>query len=402
MVYNALRFDSPFDFGARYQLGAVSVLTTRLFSLRYLWFNFRVYFLEPARWSSRFPFAHDIRVPPLPAGHWPTEHPFGVLTDIPLVWLALAVPLAWRGRADHRQGRVEWEFEASLCHPLGGFLAAIVTLFGISALTLGLFFYTAARYEMEFVPPLVLLAVIGILSLERTLSPIAEPRCGNRGESGQAHRLGCRRAARWGWSLLLVFSVAFNLLASFGQIAEAHNNLGIALAQQGKVIEAVEQYDQALRVSPDYAAAHNDLASALMRQGRLQGAIEHYEQAVRLEPDFAEAHYNLGNALLQAGRVQDAIDHYERAVRIAPDFVAANYNLGNAFARTGRMQAAIGPWEQALRIRPDFAEAHYSLGVALEQAGRVQDAIRHYEQALRIKPELVPARNALAKARAAR
>ena len=99
MLYNALRFDNPFEFGWRYQLAGDRQLTAQLFSLRYLWFNFRVYFLEPARWSSRFPFVHDITVPPLPAGHGRVEHPFGVLTNIPLVWLALAVPLAWRGRS---------------------------------------------------------------------------------------------------------------------------------------------------------------------------------------------------------------------------------------------------------------------------------------------------------------
>src|SRR3989442_5318800 len=48
MLYNALRFDSPFEFGARYLLAGVRPQAQQFFSLRYLWFNFRVYFLEPA------------------------------------------------------------------------------------------------------------------------------------------------------------------------------------------------------------------------------------------------------------------------------------------------------------------------------------------------------------------
>ena len=63
MLYNALRFDNPFEFGVRYQLAGERQVTRQFFSLRYLWFNFRVYFLEPARWSGRFPFVHDITVP---------------------------------------------------------------------------------------------------------------------------------------------------------------------------------------------------------------------------------------------------------------------------------------------------------------------------------------------------
>jgi len=338
MAYNALRFDSPFDFGGRYQLSGVRLLTTQLFSPRFLWFNFRIYFLEPVRWTGQFPFAHDIRVPPLPAGHGRPEHPFGVLTNIPLVWLALAVPLARRGRS------------AETRSILGGFLSAIAILFGAGALTLGLFFWTAGRYEMEFLPALVLLAVIGMLSLERALS----------------NRLVCRRAARWGWSLLLGFSVAFNLLASVDQIAEAHTNLGVALLRQGRRGEAIGQYERALQLEPRYAAAHNYLGMALVQAGKVQEAIQHYERALRLEPDFVTAHNNLASALAQSGRLPQAVEH----------------------------------WEQALRINPDHAGAHYNLGVALEQLGRTPEAIQHYEQALRIRPDFPEARSNLAQARA--
>jgi hypothetical protein len=160
MFYNVLRFDSPFEFGWRYQLAGTRQDTAQRFHLRYLWYNFRLYFLEPARWSGRFPFVHDITVPPLPACHDEgVEHAFGVLTNIPLVWLALAVPLAWRGRSA--------EARSVLC----GFLAAVAALFGSAALTLGLLVCAVGRYEMEFLPALVLLAVIGILSVERTLAP---------------------------------------------------------------------------------------------------------------------------------------------------------------------------------------------------------------------------------------
>jgi 4-amino-4-deoxy-L-arabinose transferase-like glycosyltransferase len=60
MFYNALRFDNPFEFGCRYQLSGARPITAELFGLRYLWFNFRVYFLEPVRWSGHFPFVSEI------------------------------------------------------------------------------------------------------------------------------------------------------------------------------------------------------------------------------------------------------------------------------------------------------------------------------------------------------
>ena len=79
---------------------------------------------------------------------------------------------------------------------------------------------------------------------------------------------------------------------------------GIALAQAGRVEEAIDHYEQALRIKPDYAEAHDNLGIALAQTGKIEEAIAHYEQALRIKPDFAEAHYNLGLALAQTGRLR--------------------------------------------------------------------------------------------------
>ena len=410
ILYNYLRFDSPFELGQHYQLGGQRQLTWPFFSGRYLWFNFRVYFLEPAHWRTPFPYVHEITVPPLPTGQINVQEPFGVLTNVPLVWLALAAPLAWRNRPGQSASALRW------------FLIAAALLFGTSALALEFYCSTAFRYEVDFLPALILLALIGILGLERALAPTSE--------SGQADRPQVwRRAARWGWGLLLGFSVAFNVLVSLenyayagcalgttladgGQIpeaipifeealrmkpdfAEGHNKFGITLEQAGRTTDAIEHYEQALRIKPDYAEAHYDLANALLRAGKIEEAIGHYQQALQINRDYAEAQNNLGGALFRLRRDPEAVEHYEQALRIKPEYAGAHFNLGLALARLGRVQEAMGHWEQAVRINPDYAEPHYALGIALEQTGEIKEAIGHYEQVLRIKPDFTEARNAL-------
>jgi tetratricopeptide (TPR) repeat protein len=367
MLYNALRFGSPLEFGIRYQLAGERQVTRQFFNLQYLWFNFRVYFLEPVPWSSRFPFVGEIALPAVPVGNGGVETPFGVLTNIPLVWLALAAPLAWRGWSRQTTSALRW------------FVTAVALLFGTCVLPALFFISTTIRYEVEFLPALVLLAVVGILGLERML----------------ADRPAWRRVARWGWGLLLAFSVAFNLLASVEHYAEAHNDLGNALLQVGRIPEAIGHYEQALRISPDSPEAHNNLGFALKQTGRTQEALGHYEHALRVKPDYAEAHYNLGIALGQVGRISEAIEHLEQAVRIKPDYAEAHNDLGNALLQVGKDQEAIEHLEQALRIKPDYAEVHCNLGVALARLGRPQAAMGHWEQALQIKPDYAEADNNL-------
>ncbi len=371
MLYNALRFGSLFEFGLHYQLAPQRQVLQHLFNLQYVWFNAKVYFLEPARWSGRFPFLHDIALPPLPKGQAGVEHPFGVLTNIPLVWFVLAAPLAWRGRSGAVDGSLRW------------FVMAVALLFGICAFTTGLYNSAIIRYEVEFLPALVLLAVIGVLALERWL--VGRP----------GHRMA-GPVVRWGWCLLLSLSVMFNLLATVGPSAEWHYDMGAMLVRQGKVQEAIRHWEQASRLNPDSPVMHNNLGAALLGQGRLREAISHFEQALRIKPDYAEAHYNLGLALAQLGQMQQALEQYEQALHLQPDYAEAHNSIGLLLVRQGRLPEAIRHWEQALRVNPDFAEALNNLGLALMGQGRRQEAIEHYEQALRIKPDYAEAHHNLA------
>jgi len=178
----------------------------------------------------------------------------------------------------------------------------------------------------------------------------------------------------------------------------AHNCLGLALVQLGRLQGAIGHYEMAVRMQPDYVEAHNNLGVALVEEHRAQEAMEQWEEALRLKPDDAEVHDNLGNAMLQAGKIQEAISQFEQALRINPDYADAHSGLGLALEETGRLPEAIGHWEQALRINPECAEAplaHYNLGLALMGQSRLPEAISHYEKALQIRPNHAEGHNNL-------
>jgi tetratricopeptide (TPR) repeat protein len=89
----------------------------------------------------------------------------------------------------------------------------------------------------------------------------------------------------------------------------------------------MKHWEHALRINPDLAEAHNNLAVALLQEGKVTNAAEHLEQALRLNPNDAETHCNLGNAYEQAGRLTDAIEQYQEALRTMPGMTRARDGL---------------------------------------------------------------------------
>ena len=174
----------------------------------------------------------------------------------------------------------------------------------------------------------------------------------------------------------------------------AHNNLGLALTEAGRLTEAIWHLQEAVRVQPNAVAAHYNLGLAFVRSNRLTEAIGQYEEALRINPDLADVHYNEGIALYQTGRLPEAVEHYAAAVRLRPDFLEAHYNLGIALFRLGRLAEAVKFYEQALHLRPDYP-IQLNLGVALLKMGRVREAIGHLQEALRLQPNAVAAHDNL-------
>jgi len=175
-----------------------------------------------------------------------------------------------------------------------------------------------------------------------------------------------------------------------------HNNLGMALAKQGKTADAIAHYHEALNIDPFHARAHNNLASALYDLGRTEEAIHHYSQALKIIPTYAEAHNNLGFVLFMKGRTPEAVHHYTEALRINPELTAAHNNLGHILANQGRTGEAIGHFSKVLHIDPRNAIAHNNLGLMLENEGKSTDAVRHYSEAIRINPGCADAHKNLA------
>jgi tetratricopeptide (TPR) repeat protein len=166
----------------------------------------------------------------------------------------------------------------------------------------------------------------------------------------------------------------------------AHNNLGMALAKEGRHAEAAQQYRLAVEVNPNFAKAHFNLGAASYEAGRAAEAVVHYLRALQLDPDWREAHYNVGIALASVGELDEAVRHYLEAIRIDPHDARSLNNLANVLVKQGKMDEAIRRFSEALQADPDDAAAHNNLGATLASQRRFGEAILHFRRALELEP----------------
>lgn len=166
----------------------------------------------------------------------------------------------------------------------------------------------------------------------------------------------------------------------------ACNNLGTVLENQGRRLDAIELYHQALRFNPNCAEAYNNLGQSLLALGRLEEAEYHLREAMTRDPRSPGTHYNFGNLRLRQGDPQAAVQAYRQALALNGNFPDAHNVLGCLLAARGQPDEAIVHFQHALRLRPDSAEALGNLGNVLTEKNRAAEALPLLSKVVSLKP----------------
>ena len=117
--------------------------------------------------------------------------------------------------------------------------------------------------------------------------------------------------------------------------------------------------------TPQTAEEYFERGNTHRKKGDFDGAIADYDEAIRLNPDFTEALNNRGNAWGEKGEYDKAIADLNEAIRLKPDDVDAWNNRGAAWYEKGEYDKAIADCDEALRLKPDLQEAIHNRAVAI-------------------------------------
>lgn len=181
-------------------------------------------------------------------------------------------------------------------------------------------------------------------------------------------------------------------IAAFLTATKLNPNRADVLIPLGELLIAAQRFPEAVPVLEvaakltNQATIYSNLGGALRMCNRLGDAIDAYQSAVRIKPDFAHAHANLGKALLEVGRAEEAVEAHRRAIELHPkdaDFYAF---LGLALSDLSRYPESLAAFETALKLNPGNAVALDHLAATLRAMGRVGDAIQAHEAAITREP----------------
>ena len=146
--------------------------------------------------------------------------------------------------------------------------------------------------------------------------------------------------------------------------------------------KALASAERAVELSPSGAGAYVSLGLALSFACRFSEAVQHYEQAIRLNPFPPSALLrNLGGAYRAVGRYEDAIVQYKKALKLEPDDLFTHLGLAHTYVKLGREKEAQAEAAEVLRIYPKFSLEHYAKTLPLKDQSVADENIACLRQA---------------------
>lgn len=163
---------------------------------------------------------------------------------------------------------------------------------------------------------------------------------------------------------------------------------------------SIEHLEEAVRQNPDDPAARVALAEYYLGKELYSQSLEQTDQVLAASPDYADALLIAGIAYTRMDRSEEAIASHERFVALRKDspmamtdlaLQAAYYFLGENYNKIGQAQQAALALESALTINSTDADALYQAGLSAQSLNDHEKALGYFNQAVRFVPDFAEA-----------
>jgi tetratricopeptide (TPR) repeat protein len=165
-------------------------------------------------------------------------------------------------------------------------------------------------------------------------------------------------------------------------------NMAQVYAAIGDWKQAVEHYDRAMEMDPNYSEYYNERGAVFLKAGTLDHALKDFRTAIDLSPPYAESWINLGQCLRLMGRMEDAVTAYSRAIDLDPSRVLALVGRAQAYETLDQTERALADYIAAVDLDPAQPMVLSNIAVLHYSAGRVEEALISLDRAISLVPKM--------------
>jgi tetratricopeptide (TPR) repeat protein len=158
------------------------------------------------------------------------------------------------------------------------------------------------------------------------------------------------------------------------------NNLGIAYLDQFQYAEAVQAFNEVIKLRPDYADGYTSIGLTNISWEKYASARQSLEKSLALAPDNARALYYLALVERRSGNTAAEITDMEKVVAKFPQSRDARREMGSTYYREQRYPEARAQFEALQAIDPDDVAAHYNLAILYRRLGMPEKAAEQSAQ----------------------
>lgn len=176
----------------------------------------------------------------------------------------------------------------------------------------------------------------------------------------------------------------------------AHYDLGCALLDARRYIDAAAEFSQTIQLSPKYVEAHTNLGASYADLGDLPRAKAEYEAAVAIKWDDVQSNYNLGSVYWQYNDYEHAATYLKIASENDATYTDALFSYGAVLVLGNHSDDALKPLLAALALDPHDLRTLMYFGTALQNQGRLKNAIAIFQKGLALDPKSVELHEKLA------
>ncbi|GAA3254396.1 tetratricopeptide repeat protein [Nonomuraea helvata] len=185
------------------------------------------------------------------------------------------------------------------------------------------------------------------------------------------------------------------VLAELPDHFTAHSLLGLALARQGRLTEAVSEAQEAVRLAPDQSYPHYIAGTVYLDIRRPDLTITSVRTSLAHNPEDEAAWRLLARAHVMMGQYREAIEAARRGLAVDPQSSELVGVLAVAHEQLGETEQARAAAANAVQLDPESATAHLAYGRAALAAGDPRTAAEAFREVLRLEPGFDPARDLL-------